>query len=412
MNRVIILLLCIMLVFVGCTKSGDASTEATDSSTPEPTGTEVSSEYGKIVCVKNGAPVFKICYATDEYLPVAESLAQTLNRKTKVDFPVSTHAGRFQEGPMIYVGYSVSDDQIVRLYEEHFHNNTSGMAAVYAEGNIYLMGYTPAVAQQAAQRFISEMIPDYITVNEQQQVEAYFSETMFFIKVEQNMNVWNLNGTNILEYRIVMSKEAGKDEQQVVNVAVKNFATVLGKPLDVVDDSTKPGEHEIVVGNTSREKNPRYGVDGKWHNGLFAYSVDVKDGQIAIGYGGFIGLYAALEYVLNAANSADGTITSFNGSVKENFLSGFPVSRTDENAIRVISSNVLFGCEDFHLLSGALRSKVTGEYVLAFEPDSVGFQECLLVNQQSLREVAGDLYELVPFDTNFREQIMYRKDKY
>ncbi len=68
----------------------------------------------------------------------------------------------------------------------------------------------------------------------------------------------------IVDYRIVIPKNAIFSETRAAYFLQKNIKLVCGKKIPIVDDTTAPEALEIVIGNTSREK-----LDGLCYNRHF-----------------------------------------------------------------------------------------------------------------------------------------------
>ena len=70
--------------------------------------------------------------------------------------------------------------------------------------------------------------------------------------VVQDMSEVMLNGSDISEYRIVVSEDAGDQTYIAVNQLAARIKTLIGTQLAIVTDDTAPTAKEIIIGNTNR----------------------------------------------------------------------------------------------------------------------------------------------------------------
>lgn len=102
-----------------------------------------------------------------------------------------------------------------------------------------------------------------------------------------------LNGVCISEYSIVYDAEGldyGKRAAEYIQSTIKSRC---GADLSIVDDSTPPASHEIIVGNTTREMSSSLDAEC---NGL-EFSMLSEDGNIAI-EGDYFIIAAAAYYIM------------------------------------------------------------------------------------------------------------------
>ena len=127
-------------------------------------------------------------------------------------------------------------------------------------------------------------------------------------------------------------------------------------------------------------------------------------------------MYAALDLLLTDCYGSRTEAYSLASSLRASYLGNQPLDLTDGADIRIMSINTLFA--NGHIkgsrFNDRTRIEVIGDYCLAFLPDSVGLQECIINNNvKYLDPVISDVYAWVPYDAvTSGEKTLYRKDKY
>lgn len=122
----------------------------------------------------------------------------------------------------------------------------------------------------------------------------------------------SVNGVSISEYTIVYDAEGLDYNKRAAEYIQSEIKARCGAELNIVDDSTAPAAHEIIVGETSRELSTSLDAEC---NGL-EFSMLASDGNIAI-EGAYFIIAAAAYYLIDTYgfNSSEQVTVSDGSSV-------------------------------------------------------------------------------------------------
>lgn len=178
------------------------------------------------------------------------------------------------------------------------------------------------------------------------------------------------------EYSIVYSKmvepEEGADMAGFIRELILHE---FGISLDVIDDESAPGKHEILVGRTSRGRSVE--LSGIVRD-TFEYIVEVSEGNVVICGGGCWAMQYAAEKWLHSPNRyVDGF--SLDGNIRGKNI----FRRTDGTNLRILDDNIWEydgGNSPAWAANGddctnAVRARGFEELVAAFRPDVFAVQE-------------------------------------
>lgn len=392
-KRLIIGLIAGALAFLcGCS---DGQLPPTDSQTTDSaTVTESPAIKEDIWAVRSGKAQFIICYENADCRSTAENLASLLKAKTKTEFSVIRGTGLLNGRSAIFVG-EVADDSLKSVYREK-GISYSGYGAVYANGNVYLCGYTAETVDRAMRKFMSGLVAEDTAKGEDGKPQTFFSESMFFLyQPTYEIVDATLLGAPLSAYRLVIPSDAGNTLQETVRIFQTLVGEKTGVALPIVNDRTEVAAHEIVIGFA---KSRSVSATLRDSYGLLDYQLAGADGSIAVGYGGKIALIAAGTDLLNRISAKSADTVSVTANAKETLLRNSAVERSDETDYRFMSYNLLGVQETGTHCSLQMRTDLAAEYILAFAPDSVGVQE-LNGGNRSCMEKTGllDTYTLVSF---------------
>ena len=366
------------------------NSQTTDSATV----TESPAIKKDIWAVRSGRAQFVICYEDANYKSTAEDLASLLKAKTKTEFSVIRGTRLLNGRSAIFVG-EVVDDSLKSVYREK-GISYSGYGAVYANGNVYLCGYTAETVDRAMRKFMSGLVAEDTAKGEDGKPQTFFSESMFFLyqPIYEVVDAFLL-GAPLSAYRLVIPSDAGSTLQEAVRIFQTSVGEKTGVVLPIVNDRTEATAHEIVIGFA---KSRSVSATLRDSYGLLDYQLAGADGSIAVGYGGKIALIAAGTDLLNRISAKSADTVSVTANAKETLLRNSAVERSDETDYRFMSYNLLGVQETGTHCSLQMRTDLAAEYILAFAPDSVGVQE-LNGGNRSCMEKTGllDTYTLVSF---------------
>lgn len=392
-KRLIIGLIAGALAFLcGCS---DGQLPPTDSQTTDSaTVTESPAMKEDIWAVRSGKAQFIICYENADCRSTAENLASLLKAKTKTEFSVIRGTGLLNGRSAIFVG-EVADDSLKSVYREK-GISYSGYGAVYANGNVYLCGYTAETVDRAMRKFMSGLVAEDTAKGEDGKPQTFFSESMFFLyQPTYEIVDATLLGAPLSAYRLVIPSDAGNTLQETVRIFQTLVGEKTGVALPIVNDRTEVAVHEIVIG-FAKSRSASASLQESY--GLLDYQLVSADGAVAIGYGGKIALIAAGTDLLDRISAKDADTISVTSSAKETLLRDSAVERSYETDYRFMSYNLLGVQETDTHCSLQMRTDLAAEYILAFSPDSVGVQELNGGNRSCLQKTELlDTYTLVSF---------------
>lgn len=416
MKKFLALLLVSILLLTSCAKGDDTpdKTETTAAETPatEPVETEKPQEGESVPLVKDGTSLYTILCENSDYLSYAENLQDVLYKKYGVGFPLSRKASDLGARACIVIGQVEGMDDGV--YRGLTYN---GYGVISSAEHIYVCAYNADTVGKAIQYWSSTMLNDYATKDTNGKVNVTLPGSTLFVRNPKYLkNGCTLFGKALSEYRMVVPA----DSNEVVMNLAENFQSEIGSNtgayIAIVRDTTPASGPEILIGMTGRSESAGLYTAGADTFARGDMRVESRDSTISIGYNGAGALYAILDMLVSDCYNGRTDDYHLTTSLRASYLVTQPLDMTTGADIRVMSSNTLFA--NGHIKGSKFNDKtrieVLGDYYLAFMPDSIGLQECIINNNvKYLEPVISDVYAWVPYESVASgEKTLYRKDKY
>ncbi len=397
MKRIFILLLCLCMLLVGCGPT-DNGKETESASEQQSTDTQPTVE--DITAVSGGKALLKICYTDYLNRTHAENLQKQLASKTGVTFDIVTNVNKLDGSKAIFVGFVDGRDEIADIFQSNI--SYSGYGAVFADGNVYLCGYTETAINKAVSVFASSLKNSYIDKNAEGGTSVKFDKSMAVCQnPKYDISSPALLGVSLGDYSVVISSSENKFLKQVVsNIIVKELGEQSGAYVAVVESAAEARKRVITVATDA-------GLD------MFGYSVKSNGEKIEIKVGGLLAAYAAFADIKGMLTKDTSAGISLAANATDTFLASAKLS--EGTALRVMSANVLgTDTKEDGQCSNALRGAIMGEYILALNPDSIGLQEYYGTVKQNVDAKLSGKYSLVSFSGVGVPMVStaYRTDKY
>ena len=213
-----------------------------------------------------------------------------------------------------------------------------------------------------------------------------------------------INGTEITQFQIIYAAASEDDHAKgIAKDLGERLSEKYGVEFTVGTDKTEPSEHEIIIGNTTRDFSsyvPEY-------TKVEQYSISSDGNHVAITAGGHKGLSSAVDEFIEmigldkSPEETPESVTIGEGKVKKSKL------------YSAMSFNILYTYEE-------ARWPLVFEMIYKYMPDTIGFQETTPQWNMYFPFVKkfSQYYELITFpyrDGNgggTNEVIAYRKDRF
>lgn len=407
MKRTVALLLLAVLLLISCAGKGNETDQTTADGTHTTIETETSeppSDAAEVQLVKDGEALYTILCTNRDYLTYAETLQDKLYEKYGVPFSLSQRAGEAENRACIVVGQTAGLDDTAAYADLTY----SGYAVKTLGQHIWVCGYNAETVGKAVQYWLSTMTKDYAARGEDGRVSVTLPAATLFVRNPKYLrDGCTLFGKQLSDYRLVLSD--GSDEV-AENLAVnfqKELGSNTGAYVAIEKDTGAAAGAEIRIGSADP-------AGGELERGDIR--MESANGSVSIVCCGAGALYAALEQLLEDCYQSRTEDYNIRTTLKSMYLSDQPLERTEGATLRIMSINTLFA--NGHIkgsrFTDRTRIEVIGDYCLAFLPDSVGLQECILNNNvKYLDPVISEVYAWVPYDAvNSGEKTLYRKDKF
>ncbi len=242
-------------------------------------------------------------------------------------------------------------------------------------------------------------------------------------RIEQKKSYSALDATiadvPIEQFKIIYSNRVPNNESKSIAESLqKMIREYTGKTLEIVLDRASTTEHEIVIGDTTREYSKEL---YKKTYGAYDYHIEVKDGKLYFA-GESFGLQYCIKYIVDV-------YFSFGSSVPENLSSagsmyGHQIYTLENGGdIRIMSNNV-WDCDGNKAAwealgencSAKVRSEGLAATYMAYAPDVICLQEmsALMIKYiQNKLKANGFTYDLLTFTVGSDVDntcILYRTD--
>lgn len=415
MKRFFALLLAGLLLLCACGRGEDGG-DRTDSPASDTASAEPVTEHPQpgvtVALIRDGKPQYTIFCGNSAYLSYAESLQDKLFEKYGVAFPLSRRVGEPESRPCIVIGQTGVTD--AGIYSDLTY---SGYAVKTAGAHLYVCGYNTDTVGKAVQYWLSTMTKSYATRNAEGKVSVTLPDATLFVRNPKYLKPdCTLFGQPLSGYRLVLPADSGETERNLAENFQREIGINTGAYLPVFADTEAETEPEIRIGRVTRASSAALYPSGADTFARGDFRVESSGTTVSVGYNGAGALYAALNLLLTDCYNSRTEAYSLTSSLKASYLGAQPLDLTDGADIRIMSINTLFA--NGHIkgsrFNDRTRIEVIGDYCLAFLPDSVGLQECIINNNvKYLDPVISEVYAWVPYDAvTSGEKTLYRKDKY
>lgn len=415
MKRFFALLLAGLLLLCACGRVEDGG-DRTDSPASDTASAEPVTEHPQpgvtVALIRDGKPQYTIFCGNSAYLSYAESLQDKLFEKYGVAFPLSRRVGEPESRPCIVIGQTGVTD--AGIYSDLTY---SGYAVKTAGAHLYVCGYNTDTIGKAVQYWLSTMTKSYATRNAEGKVSVTLPDATLFVRNPKYLKPdCSLLGHPLSGYRLVLPADSGETERNLAENFQREIGINTGAYLPVLADTEAETEPEIRIGRVTRASSAALYPSGADTFARGDFRVESSGTTVSVGYNGAGALYAALNLLLTDCYNSRTEAYSLTSSLKASYLGAQPLDLTDGADIRIMSINTLFA--NGHIkgshFNDRTRIEVIGDYCLAFLPDSVGLQECIINNNvKYLDPVISEVYAWVPYDAvTSGEKTLYRKDKY
>ena len=415
MKRFFALLLAGLLLLCACGRGEDGG-DRTDSPASDTASAEPVTEHPQpgvtVALIRDGKPQYTIFCGNSAYLSYAESLQDKLFEKYGVAFPLSRRVGEPESRPCIVIGQTGVTD--AGIYSDLTY---SGYAVKTAGAHLYVCGYNTDTVGKAVQYWLSTMTKSYATRNAEGKVSVTLPDATLFVRNPKYLKPdCTLFGRTLSGYRLVLPADSGETERNLAENFQREIGINTGAYLPVLADTEAETESEIRIGRVTRASSAALYPSGADTFARGDFRVESSGTTVSVGYNGAGALYAALNLLLTDCYNSRTEAYSLTSSLKASYLGAQPLDLTGGADIRIMSINTLFA--NGHIkgsrFNDRTRIEVIGDYCLAFLPDSVGLQECIINNNvKYLDPVISEVYAWVPYDAvSSGEKTLYRKDKY
>ena len=414
MKRFFALLLAGLLLLCACGRGEDGG-DRTDSPASDTASAEPVTEHPQpgvtVALIRDGKPQYTIFCGNSAYLSYAESLQDKLFEKYGVAFPLSRRVSEPESRPCIVIGQTGVTD--AGIYSDLTY---SGYAVKTAGAHLYVCGYNTDTVGKAVQYWLSTMTKSYATRNAEGKVSVTLPDATLFVRNPKYLKPnCTLFGKKLSDYRLVLPEGSDEIAENLAENFQKELGSNTGAYVAIVKDTEAAGGAEIRIGRTNRAEDAAlYPAGETLERGNIR--MESANGSISVGYCGAGALYAALDQLLEDCYQSRTEDYHIRTTLKSMYLSEQPLERTEGATLRIMSINTLFA--NGHIkgsrFTDRTRIEVIGDYCLAFLPDSVGLQECIINNNvKFLDPVISEVYAWVPYDAvTSGEKTLYRKDKY
>lgn len=415
MKRFFALLLAGLLLLTACGR-GDNGGDRTDSPASGITSGEPVTEHPQpgetVALIRDGNPQYTILCGNSAYLSYAESLQDKLFEKYGVAFPLSRRVDELEARACIVIGQTGVTD--ADIYSDLTYN---GYAVKTAGQHLYVCGYNADTVGKAVQYWLSTMTKSYATRNAEGKVSVTLPDATLFVRNPKYLKPdCTLFGRTLSGYRLVLPADSGEVERNLAENFQSEIGSNTGVYFPIVADTEAETDTEIRIGPVNRADSAALYPAGADSFARGDFRMESNGPTVSVGYNGAGALYAALDLLLADCYGSRTEAYSLTSSLKASYLGAQPLDRTDGTDIRIMSINTLFA--NGHIkgsrFNDRTRIEVIGDYCLAFLPDSVGLQECIINNNvKYLDPVISEVYAWVPYDAvTSGEKTIYRKDKY
>lgn len=356
-------------MFAGCNGDGDTETEAISS---EDISEEMTQDEPQVIeFVTNGASEFIIwvadeLFSDDSVIAEITALNSVIKSKTGITLEVksdSSYSNSSASKPAILIGNTAFSES--RELGENMKNRDYRINMI--DGKIVLVGADSEKLITAIKYFRNQVVSPQ---NNEDGTLVFTEEKIFMSDVNYGISKVTLGGSELKDYRIVVSSDASAMERLIANELKAHLTQEYGYTLEIVDDGTSSQFLEVLVGNTSRTN-----VSAGKHE----FIIDFESGKLQLAASDIRGYEALEEYLfstfLYAKNKKEYVYEdgySYSGKAENILADGTLCASEKLGDVRCMFYNVYgwvgYGPND-------VRLDLQKQLISAYAPDVLCFQE-------------------------------------
>lgn len=367
--RALCALLCLCMLaclFTGCSDGDEENTEDTAESTTE------SKALDTLILADDGSTDYCIYYAASlatggsGAAMLVNTMAKQIKSMTGADMEVSAD-NRYSE--------TLADKPAILIGDTKFAESAEAAKKLTKVNDYYLgiIGNKLVIYSGSAESCMTAIqyfMNNIIAVQKQQGRTLTFSKSDEYKFTETyGIDSVKILGTELSEYSLVVAKNANVNESYFANTLRYWLMQEYGVLLDMNYDTSNAGEHEIIIGSTSRSAAAELNAN--------EYSIRTSGGNLLLcanGYAAYDELYVYItKTLIPTGKSASYTIseTSMTVDATESYEKRMNVSLSYTGDIRAMYYNV-YGWTGYNY---DLRVQMQIELFKTYAPDIIGLQE-------------------------------------
>lgn len=368
MYRSLCALLCVAMLlgaFVGCS---NGNSEQGSDTTDNMADTEQNTT---LLLADNGKSEYSIYYAAEletggSVAMLINTMATHINKATGAKLKVMSdtdYSDDVADTPAILIGktkFAESAEASKKLSKMNdYHIGIVG-------NKLVICGESADACATAVQHFMNKIIA---VQRNQGKTLTFSSADEYTYKATYGIDSVKILGTELSEYSFVLPKNAEVNETYFANTLRYWLMTEYGVLLDITDDTSDVGEHEIIVGSTSRVASAALAEN--------EYRITAADGRLELaanGYAAYDELYNYMtKTLIPSGESARYTISESSVTVNAARAYEERTGCTLEGSgdVRVMYYNI-YGWGGYNF---AMRTKMQLELFATYAPDVIGCQE-------------------------------------
>ena len=380
---VILILLMLIPSIISCTPTtSDVETSAPDTSAPEtlppvtdpPTQDETQPTpppTSELDLIKDGASVFTVLRplsATEDMLDVLLNFIDEVKRYTDVTLTMS-HEGR-NDPPQndnyeILIGNTQRAETLQVASQLKYDDYFYGVVG----NKIVILGGNDKATKLAVVDFLTYVVKKS-AINDKNNI-TLDPDNNYTNHKTYSISSLSVAGIDAAPYKIVYSDDDFYGAYLTAQRLSLLIAKKSGYVIPVVEDDTAESEHEIVIGNTSRENS---------HKSATAYTQVCSGTKLYLHSpysAGYEFLYNDLEEAFNTANDSFSFDASLSKSIELSsvFSWGSENMLSKSGSLRVMFSNVWDVEKDDPNAPMKLRAQQLADVYRDYAPDVLGLQE-------------------------------------
>ncbi len=322
-----------------------------------------------------GEAQYTVVSEAPEYDNMANGLATYMSSATGVTFVAKTSTEKDTvTGKKILIG---KDPALVISDPEQL--TYKGCLSYDGGDTIYLTGRSMDGMSSAVDKFREGLRPQYKTTDDQGRICFQAPDIRLFFLYNPMDSYTNISptvlGVALSEFVIVVPERMNAMEELMLEALLLEIGSKTGCVMTVLDDRAVQAEHEIVFGKVDREASELQYAN--LPEGYF--SIESESGSIYVAYDNYLVMQDArnaLYTIVTGSSSEDISV------LEKPDYSERMVKKSDENAVRVMSSNIICAGDksaqtkyDINGMTWQRRVGIQGTMMMDYLPDFVGMQE-------------------------------------